>query len=58
MEMLDLLQLFFWLATLGIALVFIAALVQDRKRSKRVVDEHESHPGATAPGLPHQRRKK
>lgn len=58
MEMLDLFWVFFWLALLGIALVRIAALVQDRKRMKRIVDEHEEHLGATAPGLPHQRRKK
>jgi len=56
--MLDLFWVFFWLAMLGIALVFIAALVQDRRRMKRIVDEHETNPGATAPGLPHNRSKK
>jgi len=58
-NLLDLFWVFFWLATLGIALVFTAALVQDRKRMKNTsVDEHETDPGATAPGLPHNRRKK
>jgi len=43
-NLLDLFQLFFWIATLGIALVFIAALVQDRKRMKNNIDEREEHP--------------
>jgi hypothetical protein len=59
MEMLDLFWVFFWLAALGIVLVFIAALVQDRRLDKRNhIDEHETNPGATAPGLPHNRRRK
>ena len=58
MPMLDLFWVFFWLMMLGIVLVFVVALAQELGSTKHDADEHETNPGATAPGLPHNRRKK
>jgi hypothetical protein len=59
MPMFDLFWVFFWLMMLGIVLVFVVALAQDLICSRKpYTDEHETNPGATAPGLPHNRRKK
>ena len=58
MEMLELFWVFFWLLMIGIVLVFVAAWMLDKKVSRLDFDEHETNPGATAPGLPHHRSKK
>jgi hypothetical protein len=59
MLMFDLFWVFFWLMLLGIVLVFLVALAQEsRGCGEHGTDEHETNPGAAAPGLPHHRRKK